>query len=476
MSSLRISKRALLAALGGSAIALPMLEIFGEQRAYAAGAPFRFLIMYAGVSQGSDSCTLAGGEPNFLKPGSVGANYEVPKRHNNVSPGAVNPLQPLITHGVKEDVAVISGLNIPRGSSNTSAPPPAGMSGGTAWHTGSMAPLLSGVRGNTGQGDGEDGYADITPQGNTVDLLVADAIGKGTVFPSLNYRINATGFGGGDAGERGVFSWRNKSQRVSVQSPHDAFLALNGQVKPPDAMAQARLQAEAARKKNVLDAVTMKSKMFGQLGKADQDRLNLHFEQLAAYQKTLGSAATATCNGLTDPKDTGQSGSEVARAKMFAELIKIGFQCDLSRSAMLGVTAQQSWMRSALWDNQQAHETLHDPKMLPSAPKMLSWHIDVFANMVALLKKTPDIDGKTLLDNTAVVYMFEGGADKSRQVSHSASNMVAFAAGRAAGKAGGKHIDTNGKHPGAVTLSAMRNIGLPGSFGEVTEPLSDTML
>jgi Protein of unknown function (DUF1552) len=474
MSSLRISRRALVHALGGSAIALPMLEIFGERRAYAAAAPLRFLIMYAGVSQGHDAFQASGEEPNFLKPGSVGANYQQPKRHSGVSAGAVSALQPLIAHGVKENVAVISGLHIPRGPQNGSPPPPAGMSGGTAWHHGSMSALLSGVRGNPGDENGMngDGAAEITPQGTTVDLLVADAIGKGTVFPSLNYRINGTA----DETKNGVFSWRNKSQRVSVQSPHDAFLALNGQIKPSDAAAQARLQAEAARKKNVLDMVTMKSKMVAQLGKADQDRLNLHFEQVVAFQKTLGSVATTTCTGSTDPTDTGQVGSEVARAKMFAELIRVGFQCDLSRSAMLGVTAQQSLMRSSLWGNEQAHETLHDGRMLENSIKMLSWHIDVFANVVAVLKKTPDIDGKTLLDNTAVVYLFEGGADKSRQVSHSASNMVAFAAGRAAGKAGGQHIDTNGKHPGAVTLSAMRNIGLPGPYGEVTEPLGDTML
>jgi Protein of unknown function (DUF1552) len=475
MSQLKISRRALMAALGGSAIALPMLEIFGERYAFAAGAPLRFLIMYAGVSQGNDGCGSSGGEPNFLKPSSVGAAYQLPKRHSKMGSSEPSPLQPLITHGVKDNVAVISGLNIPRGPSNTSAPPPAGMSGGTAWHTGSMSALLSGVRGNVGKENGEEGYADITPQGTTADLLAADAIGKGTVFPSLNYRINASGYDGGDAGERGQFSYRNKIPKNSVQSPHDAFLALNGQVKTKDPAAQARLQAEAARKRNVLDMVTMKSRIVAQLGKSDQERLGQHFEQVSAYQKTLTSVGTATCDGFTDPQDTGQAGSEVARAKLFAELIKMGFQCDLSRSALLGVTAQQSWLKSSLWGNAQAHQVLHDGSADNSA-RMLSWHMEVFANMVELLKKTPDIDGKTLLDNTAVVYLFEGGADTSRQVSHSAANMVAFAAGRAAGKAAGQHISTNGKHPGSVTLSALRNAGMTGAFGEVTEALSETLL
>ena len=166
MSQIKMSRRALVAALGGTAIALPMLEIFSERTARAAGiAPLRFLVMYAGVSQGNDGCTSSGGEPNFLKPSSVGAAYQLPQRHSKMSAGEPSPLQPLITHGVKDKVAVISGLSIPRGPSNTSAPPPGGMSGGTAWHVGSMSPLLSGVRGNVGKENGEEGYADARDQG-----------------------------------------------------------------------------------------------------------------------------------------------------------------------------------------------------------------------------------------------------------------------------------------------------------------------
>ena len=222
MSQFKMSRRALLTALGGSAIALPMLEIFGERNALAATAPLRFLIMYAGVSQGNDGCTSGGGEPNFLKPSSIGAGYQLPKNHRNMSPNEPSSLQPLIAHGVKDNVAVISGLNIPRGPEIASPPPAGGMSGGTAWHVASMSPLLSGVRSKSGQSNGEDGYADNDPQGNTVDLLVADALGQGTAFPSLNYRINASGYDGGDAGVRGKFSWRNKVARDSIQSPHDA--------------------------------------------------------------------------------------------------------------------------------------------------------------------------------------------------------------------------------------------------------------
>ena len=99
-------------------------------QAFAATAPLRLLIMYAGVSQGNDGCTSGGGEPNFLKPSLVGAAYQLPKKHGKMSHDEPSPLQPFITHGVKDNVAVISGLNIPRGPAITSPPPLAGMSGG----------------------------------------------------------------------------------------------------------------------------------------------------------------------------------------------------------------------------------------------------------------------------------------------------------------------------------------------------------
>jgi hypothetical protein len=469
MKSLRMSRRDLLRALGGTAIALPMLEIFDERNAYAAAAPLRFLIMFAGVSQGNDGYTASGGEPNFLKPASLGAAYQLPKRHSLLTQAVDSPLQPLITHGVKDNVAVISGLEIPRATGTTATPPPAGMAGGLAWHASSMSPLLSGMRSKAGFPAGDVGFADNDPQGDTAELLAADAIGKGTVFPSLNYRVHG-------AGTRGKFSWRNEVPRDSVQSPHDAFLTLNGQVKSTDSAAQAQLKAEAARKNSILEMVTMKSRIVKQLGKVDQGRLALHFEQLAAYQRTLESSGSATCTSPTDPSDTGQAGSELGRAELFAEVIKFGFQCDLSRSALLGVTAAQSYLRLPLWDNQEAHEVLHTAGQGVNTAKVLGFHVNAFANLVKVLKKTTDFDGKTLLDNTAIVYVFEGGADTKAQVTHSSENMVVFAAGRAAGKLAGHHISTDRKHPGSVVLSALRNVGVTGAYGEVTDPLAATLL
>jgi hypothetical protein len=96
-----------------------------------------------------------------------------------------------------------------------------------------------------------------------------------------------------------------------------------------------------------------------------------------------------------------------------------------------------------------------------------------FAYLVDKLRSTPE-DAGTVLDNCAIVWLWEGGhgydsgADKQNS-SHSTQNMTCAVAG--GGLKRGEHIvaPSNANHPANVLITAMKAAGYTGnSLGEVT--------
>src|SRR5690606_1964303 len=92
-------------------------------RAGAPSVPTRYLVLFGGMSIGRPN------GPNHLAPGAHGPSYEV-----------TDGLRPLETRGVRDRVAVVSNLVIPR-SGGAVADAPGGMP--LPWHATSMGPLLS---------------------------------------------------------------------------------------------------------------------------------------------------------------------------------------------------------------------------------------------------------------------------------------------------------------------------------------------
>jgi hypothetical protein len=124
------------------------------------------------------------------------------------------------------------------------------------------------------------------------------------------------------------------------------------------------------------------------------------------------------------------------------------------------------------WESDM-HELTHGAGPLESVSDSVAWHVKHFARLAKKLKDTPDAEGGTLLDNTAMVLTFEGGhgydPEGGKDASaHSTENMSVLVAGHAGGLAGGKHIVADGKHPACATITAMNAVGVPGGLGEVS--------
>jgi hypothetical protein len=182
--------------------------------------------------------------------------------------------------------------------------------------------------------------------------------------------------------------------------------------------------------------------------------------------------------------------NEDLRAQLLCDFIHMAFTCDLSRVAalqftnwksyinMMAVTGHPADLHSLTHGNSNANsESYFDVKALSDG---VAWHVKHFARLVGKLRDTPEVDGSRLIDNAALVLIFEGGHGWLSEInsdqdpvtqdhgSHSSENMVVLIAGHTGGLKAGKHVVATDRHPGQVVLSAMNAVGIPGDqFGEV---------
>jgi hypothetical protein len=470
MKRFTLHRRAVLRGLAGTAVSLPLLELMLDAApARAAAQPAqRYLVTFGGLSTG---------HPSLIVPSKVGADYDVKR--------ALTPLS-----NVKNDVSVVSGLRLPQNG-------PGGWTG--RWHSSSVGPLICGVSAPGSAARGNPlGHGTPVAEGVTSDQVVADAIAGSTRFRSLELRAQPEVYREND-GTFGIISYRRDAASGQLQpnepqaSPRLAFDSMfTGFMGGNPAMAAERA-ALLEQDKSILDLVRDRAqRLIGKLGSADRRRVERHFDEIRDLETRISEipdlgAAGAGCMpiadpGQDDPVRTVQRGqvegsiprylgyaNEEKRARVMSDLLHMAFTCDLTRSATLAYTFAQCFIDTqALLGIQQTdvHELGHGAGSDEDKADAFAWHVEHFAYLVAKLRDTPEGAG-SLLDNTVLVFMPEGGEEDGDP--HSGEGMVALIAGRAGGLKPGQHVATDGAHPARVLISAMNAVGVStDTLGEVS--------
>ncbi|HWB82049.1 MAG TPA: DUF1552 domain-containing protein [Nannocystaceae bacterium] len=480
-----IPRRSFLRGIGGIGLALPALEIMLPRKSSAGGmlAPMRYVIAFAGTSTGRTDGQYAesGQTADLFVPDMIGAGYDLKR--------ATMPLA-----DVQDEVSIVSGMTIPWDEG--SGIPAAGRQ--VVFHESSMCPLICGVRGTD-----ED---DAT--GPTSDQIVANAIAGDTPHAVLPVCVQAASYRGGSGGASGTLSYRNGADGLEtvapIVSPRLLFESLFTGFVPPDADPAAVAEAEfqLARRKSVIDLVkTDADRLVGKLGGTDKQRMERHFDELRELEMRLdmleplpeGSCALPRNPGEDPPignsTETSDSGSydtsaawsdEESRAIVITDLLHMALACDLTRSVALQYTYAHCWLNMfpVTGHTNDVHELGHsdpgdDSSPLEAMSDAIAWHLKHWARFVAKLRDTTDFDGRRMLDNTAIVLVFEGGhgydPEGGENSVHSTENMAALIAGRAGGlnPRGGKHIVAPGEHPTKVITAAMQAVGAGSTLGEV---------
>ncbi|OQW46422.1 MAG: hypothetical protein A4S09_05480 [Proteobacteria bacterium SG_bin7] len=512
-----LSRRQFIQGVGATWLGLPLLEVMLDNHgeAYAAGGgalPRRFVVMYCGLSSGSGGPFPTDANGKLLKindhfaPEKIGSAYDLKAA-----------LTPLSKYGVQNEVSVLSNMLLPSRNNSLSFNPGAGEVQGL-FHTGIINELLyTGMRTKRGA----NGQA-VVPSGESSDQIVAKmhAASGYAGIASLNYRIQASTYlNGGSSNISTSRVFKNGVLTTVPQevSPKKAFDRLTTNFSSSDPATEALRASELAKRKSVLDLVKEQLGYYQKnLPSNDQRTLANWTDSIRTIEKDIVRVDQTTggsCKKIPDPgADPAVGGTfsysaedgignvttnngyanEVLRGKVFNDLIQMAFACDMSRTATIMITIPQCHMNTFPITGiaGACHGLTHGeggegPKGQLSVAKFQAWNIDFFAQLVQKLKNTPEGSG-TLIDNSALVYLPEGGLGDSIEnskpplqyyidkklkvlVPHSGQNYNALVAGRAGGLNSGIHIKTNQDHPCRAVISAMKAVGVTGDkLGEVS--------
>lgn len=495
----RMDRRTFLRGAAGVSVALPVLECMlddhGVALAHGGDAPpSRYGIVFAGQALGGDNWEKNGQriggktyeeDGHFIAPAQTGSDYEI-----------TTPLMPVAD--LRDDFTVLSNMAIPWNASSVDASAVPAGGAFRDFHGGGCSPLLSGTRSDT--------YS-FRANGITSDQVIAQ-MNPGMLYDSLVLRAQPSWYlAGSSYAGRQYLSYTDAAAPVEAQtSPQTAFMTLFGNFTPDNAEDAARLDFELRGRRSVLDLITAKREaILGKVGQADRIRLERHFDEIRELELRIGGIdpTVAACQVPDDPgqdppiggdnagsssdsidTNTGYSNEDL-RARVMVDLIHMAFVCDLTRVATLQITTFQSHMNVypvssdlGIPIRADLHEVGHngdtENRGQLAVSTMLSWHVDIWGELVRKLRDTPEGAGN-VLDNSAIIFMTEAGHGRqlndgvTDNATHSVEEMVQLVAGRAGGLEPGRHIDAGGAHPAQNLISCMQAVGYEGdTLGEVS--------
>jgi hypothetical protein len=315
-------------------------------------------------------------------------------------------------------------------------------------------------------------------------------------------------------GNTGVISWRRAgSKNDPIASPNDAYRSVFQGIQPATggpSPTDPAYRLHVRESVSVADLVKARSeRLKRRLGLPDQIQLERHFDELRTLEMRLRAIpldgqTTGTPGGCSAPPAPGPDGTtmlstradgrpigysgEEERATAMTNIIVKAMACNLTRISALQFTYVQCFMNvfNIVKDaNTDLHELAHassvpgisDRAIQLKVMQMYGWHMKHYANLVQGLKNERGMDGRSMLDNTVIVFVNEGGlgpAEGKEIASHSTDSMMAIlAGGHALGLKHGRHILGNNRHPGQVIRTAMQAIGVQAKFGAITDPIPE---
>ena len=397
MSSLRISRRALLRGAGGIAIGLPFLEIMAKSRSAGAAAPpipQRFVVFFSPNGYIRPNWLPTGTEADF-KLGRTLAKLEPYRQKLIVLDGVDNEAA---KHGVGDDHmrgmgTMLTGTELLSGTTQGGCCEPAGLAGGVS-----------------------------------VDQKIAQAIGTGTKFKSVEFGVQA----GSSGTVWGYTSYADSNQPLPPENnPAAIFNRIFGQV-GGDQTAIAKLQAE---RKSVLDAVAGSySSLAPKLGATDKEKLDLHLSQIRDLETRLTATGSvgASCVKPGAPTIDFKSNDNFPNVgKLQMDLLTMALACDLTRVASLQWENSVGGTRFTWIGMTRGHHDMsHDADSIADTQEKLTqidtWYADQLFYLMDGMSKIPEGDtGGSMLDHTLILWCNE----LSRGNAHSHPDMPFLLAG-----------------------------------------------
>ena len=388
-----LPRRTVLRGLGAT-LALPLLDAmvpaFTATAQSAAAPTRRFGAVFVPMGE----------RPSHWTPKTAGSGFEF-------SP-ILKPLE-----SFRDSIAVVS--NVDRPLQGTHA-----VSSGT-WLTGS-APKRT---------EAEDFVA-----GTSLDQIIAQQIGRDSVFPSIEIGTeDLTGYVGAcDVGYSCAYmntiSWKSPTTPMPLETnPRVVFERLFGR---PGSTEERVTRMRQNR--SILDSVRGDvTSLERGLGARDRVRLDQYLEHVREIEGRIQRAEKQVTSDVVIPTaPVGIPDSWEEHASVLFDLMALAFEADLTRvfSFMLNREASQLVFPEVGLTEPWHHVSHHgnEPEKLDMLVKVNLWQISLFGKFLERLRSTPDGDSN-LLDHSLVLW----GSGMSDSNAHSPLDVPYLQVGKAAG-------------------------------------------
>ena len=330
-------------------------------------------------------------------------------------------MQPLAA--LKNSLQVIGGLDHKNAAPGND---------GAGDHARANATFLTGARAR------KTDTADIQV-GVSVDQLAAQQVGHLTRFSSLELSCdNIRKSGSCDSGYSCAYqynlSWRSASTPMTPEpNPRLVFERLFGSGAPAER--QKNFEARQQTQKSLLDFVLDDTRSLQRnLGAKDRDKLDEYLTSVRTIEQRI--ERTESFGKLPEPgadAPTGIPANFGDHMDIMFDLLAMAFQTDSTRIATL-LLANDGSNRSfsEIGIPEGHHYCSHhknNPELVAKIGEIDLNYMNHFARFLAKLEQTKDVDGKSLLHNSMIVYG-SGNADGNR---HTHDNLPVILAGSGGG-------------------------------------------
>lgn len=444
-----LSRRAVLKGMGAT-IALPFLD--AHLRAFGASAgqaPTRLIGIE--MVHGAAGSSPWGLTQNLWAPAAVGRDFDL-------TPTSLLPLEPFRQH-----LTIISNTDVP-----SADPTEAREIGGD--HFRSSATYLT--QSYPKRTEGADVEAGIS-----LDQLYAQRFGQDTPIPSMQLCIESVDQSGGCGyGYSCVYtdaiSWAAPNKPLPmIRDPRVVFEQMFGVLGTGTA---AERQARRAEDRSILDFVQRASaRLKPSLGASDQARLADYLDNVREIERRI--QAVEARNGSGEPRElpgapNGIPDSFADHVRMMFDLQLLAFRSDITRVFAFKLGRDGS---NRAFPESGANGAFHimshhseNPARIRDFARVNTYHVSMLPYLLKALQDTPDADGRTMLDNTAVLY----GSPMGNPNQHNHKRVPFVIAGHAGGAVkGGVHLKAKAGTPlSNVMLSLLHSLGLNDlkSFGD----------
>ncbi|MFT6239990.1 MAG: hypothetical protein ACJAQT_002075 [Akkermansiaceae bacterium] len=406
----------------GAAVGLPAMESLSPVMAAttdlattAKGSPLRMAYLY--IPNGVNL--------EHWRPEGKGSNYKLGK-----SMAALENL--------KGDMQIFSGFAHKHATAGKD---------GAGDHARSNATFLTGQRAKKTSG------ADIKV-GTSVDQIAARAVQDRTRLSSLELTCDGVRKSGRcDSGYSCAYqfnlSWRSENQPNTPEAnPRLVFERLFGA-----GSSEERAKSLAQRRstqKSILDFIADDAKaMHKHLGRNDQHKLEEYLTGVREIERQIQkseSLGTAVDPGVAAP--SGQPDNYKDHMRLLMDMMVLAFQTDSTRIStfLLAHDGSNRSFKDIGVSEGHHHISHHKRKKdnLDKIQKIDQFYIEQLAYFMQKMKTTEDVDGKSLLHNSMIVYG-SGIADGDR---HSHDNLPVIVGGNGGGAfTPGRHVDLGEEVP-----------------------------